>query len=186
MAAGPRRVKDFMRRRSSRTGHLHASGLTARSFGSAMASPPKRVQTPESAMPRLNRIIETALYVDDLERAAAFYENVLEVKAMLRTKTLYAYDIGGSSVLLLFHRGESLSSPTSPNGTIPPHDGSGPLHICFAVDAEELPAWETRLNQHGVTIEGRMTWERGGESLYLRDPDGHLLELMSPGVWTTY
>lgn len=137
-------------------------------------------------MPRLNRIIETALYVDDLERAAAFYENVLELKAMLNTRTLHAYDVGGTSVLLLFRRGESLSTQSWPGGTIPPHDGSGPLHICFAVDTEALPSWEDRLNQHDVAIEGRMSWERGGKSLYFRDPDGHLLELMSPGIWPNY
>lgn len=137
-------------------------------------------------MPRLNRIIETALYVDDLERARHFYETVLELKAMLKTKTLFAYDVGGASVLLLFQRGASLETQSSPGGSIPPHDGSGPLHICFAVDAEEIALWEDRLGRHAVAIEGRMTWPRGGTSLYFRDPDGHLLELMTPGIWPNY
>ena len=30
-------------------------------------------------MPRLNRILETALYVADLERASAFYSDVLRL-----------------------------------------------------------------------------------------------------------
>ena len=92
-------------------------------------------------MPRLNRIVETALYVDDLDRARIFYEDKLGLAPLLKTKTLFAYDVGGSTVLLLFQRGASLQTQASAGGTIPPHDGSGPLHIAFAIDAEELPAW---------------------------------------------
>ncbi|RDJ24183.1 glyoxalase [Bosea caraganae] len=137
-------------------------------------------------MPRLNRIIETALYVDDLDRAGTFYETVLDLHALLRTRTLTAYDVGGAGVLLLFRRGESRQTQSLPNGSIPGHDGAGPIHICFAVDAKELAAWEVRLGEHGVPVEGRMQWERGGTSLYFRDPDGHLLELMTPGNWPGY
>lgn len=137
-------------------------------------------------MPRLNRIVETALYVDDLDRAAAFYEGKLGLVPMLRTKTLCAYDIAGQNVLLLFLRGASTQTQISESGSIPPHDGHGPLHVCFAVDADELASWETQLGQHGVEIEGRMRWNRGGESIYFRDPDGHLLEMMTPGNWPSY
>lgn len=137
-------------------------------------------------MPRLNRIIETALYVDDLDRARVFYETVLECRAVLKTRALVAYDIGGAGMLLIFRRGESRQTQNLPDGTIPGHDGAGPIHICFAIDAAELPAWEERLQARSVAIEGRMRWERGGISLYFRDPDGHLLELMTPGNWPGY
>lgn len=137
-------------------------------------------------MPRLNRIVETALYVDDLGRARDFYEGKLGLTPLLKTKTLFAYDVGGASVLLLFLRGASLQTQRSENGSIPPHDGSGSLHIAFAIDAEELAAWEVKLDRLGIAVEGRMHWDRGGKSLYFRDPDGHLLELMTPGLWRTY
>jgi catechol 2,3-dioxygenase-like lactoylglutathione lyase family enzyme len=29
-------------------------------------------------------------------------------------------------------------------------------------------------------------WPRGGESIYFRDPDGHLVELATPGLWDNY
>ncbi len=137
-------------------------------------------------MPQLNRIAETALYVDDLERASRFYETVLECRALLRTPTLIAYDIGGAGVLLLFKRGGARDAQALPGGTIPGHDGAGPVHICFGIESADLGAWETRLGEHGVGIEGRMQWERGGTSLYFRDPDAHLLELMTPGNWPGY
>lgn len=137
-------------------------------------------------MPRLNRIIETALYVDDLERAREFYEVKLGLPPMLKTGTLFAYDVGGASVLLLFLRGQSLRTQVSAGGSIPPHDGSGPLHICFAVDLDELALWDEKLQQQGIAIEGRMSWDRGGRSLYFRDPDGHMLELATPGLWPNY
>jgi catechol 2,3-dioxygenase-like lactoylglutathione lyase family enzyme len=137
-------------------------------------------------VPRLNRIIETALYVDDLERARDFYEVKLGLPPMLKTGTLFAYDVGGASVLLLFLRGQSLRTQMSAGGSIPPHDGSGPLHICFAVDLDELALWDERLQQQGIAIEGRMSWDRGGRSLYFRDPDGHMLELATPGLWPNY
>jgi catechol 2,3-dioxygenase-like lactoylglutathione lyase family enzyme len=143
-------------------------------------------------MPRLQRILETALYVDDLHRARHFYATALGLETMLDTETLIAFSVGGHSVLLIFLRGGSLKTQHFPHahdsshGEIPPHDGSGPLHICFAIDAEELPAWEKKLKDSGIAIEGRMHWARGGESIYFRDPDNHLLELMTPGNWPIY
>lgn len=137
-------------------------------------------------MPILNGILETALYVDDLDRAARFYEGVLGLTPLTTDPRLRSYDVAGRSVLLLFRRGETLKTVTLPGGTIPPHDGHGPLHIAFAVGTDELPAWEERLRRHGVAVEGRTRWPRGGDSIYFRDPDGHLLELATPGIWAIY
>jgi catechol 2,3-dioxygenase-like lactoylglutathione lyase family enzyme len=37
-----------------------------------------------------------------------------------------------------------------------------------------------------VNIESRVKWPRGGESIYFRDPDDHLVELVTPGTWAIY
>jgi catechol 2,3-dioxygenase-like lactoylglutathione lyase family enzyme len=137
-------------------------------------------------MPKLNGVLETALYVDDMARARGFYEGVLGLAPIFEDARLTAYAIGGRSVLLLFLRGSALETVHMPGGTIPPHDGSGPLHVAFAISADELPEWEQRLAAHDVAIEGRTQWRRGGHSIYFRDPDGHLLELATPGLWTIY
>ena len=139
-----------------------------------------------AAMPKLDGVIETALYVDDLDRARAFYQDALDLRPMNSDSRFLAFDVGGRSVLLLFHRGATLETVHLPGGTIPPHDGHGPLHIAFAVTADALPEWERRLTEQGVSIEARTAWPRGGHSIYFRDPDNHLLELVTPGVWEIY
>jgi len=115
-------------------------------------------------MPALEGVLETVLYVDDFERARAFYEGPLGLTAVYADQRMCAYDVGGASMLLLFRRGESLKTVTMPGGTIPPHDGNGPHHIAFSIAADELAGWETRLADFGVAIEGRTTWPRGGTS----------------------
>jgi catechol 2,3-dioxygenase-like lactoylglutathione lyase family enzyme len=139
-----------------------------------------------SEMPKLNAVLETALYVDDLSRARSFYEEGLGLPLLLANQRMCALDVGGRSVLLLFLRGASSEDMTTPGGTIPGHDGHGPLHIAFAVAADELAAWEKRLEERGIPVESRVVWTRGGTSIYFRDPDGHALELATPGLWTTY
>jgi catechol 2,3-dioxygenase-like lactoylglutathione lyase family enzyme len=139
-----------------------------------------------SLVVKLNGILESAVYADDMERARRFYEEVMGLKPMFTDSRLTAYDAGARSVLLLFKRGASVETVTTPRGTIPGHDGSGALHLAFAIDADELAAWEERLKVRGVEIEGRMDWPRGGTSIYFRDPDGHLIELATPGLWPVY
>lgn len=137
--------------------------------------------------PPLTGVLETALYVDDLPRARAFYETVIGLGPMFADARLVAYPVGaGPSALLLFRRGAGATTAILPGGTIPPHDGAGPLHLALAIAAADLAAWEARLAQHAVPIEGRTTWARGGTSLYVRDPDGHLLELATPGLWPNW
>src|SRR5687767_4710543 len=137
-------------------------------------------------MPQLDAVLETALYVDDLDRAVRFYTDVLELAPLYQDSRMCAFSVGGKSVLLIFPRGGSLETVRMPGGTIPPHDGAGPLHVAFAIPKAQLAAWEARLAAHSIAVEGRTTWKRGGESIYFRDPDGHLLELATPGLWAIY
>lgn len=137
-------------------------------------------------MPRLDGILETALYTDDMDRAREFYEGALGLKPIFSDNRLCAYGVAARSVLLIFRRGSATQTVTMPGGTIPGHDGAGPLHVAFAIGKDELARWEQRLAAHGVAIEGATHWSRGGKSIYFRDPDGHLLELATPGLWSVY
>lgn len=128
-------------------------------------------------------IAETALYVADLDRAAQFYSALFSAPIIHRDERLCALRIAEEEVLLLFMRGASTQPTRLSVGTIPAHDGAGPLHVCFGIGAGELEDWEARLGTLGIAIESRVRWPAGAESLYFRDPDGHAVELATPGLW---
>jgi catechol 2,3-dioxygenase-like lactoylglutathione lyase family enzyme len=133
--------------------------------------------------PGIHGVLETAVYVDDLTRSRAFYEGVMGLKPVFSDRRMAALNAGGRSVLLLFVRGASTSPIPTPGGTIPPHDGNGPLHFALWIAAADLPAWERHLSAHGVPVQGRVEWPQGSTSIYFRDPDNHLVELATPGIW---
>lgn len=135
-------------------------------------------------MPRIQRILETALYVQDLERAANWYREVFGFAEMFSNDRLIALDVAPHSVLLLFKKGASDSTTVVPGGVIPPHDGGGRLHFALAVAGEDLEEWRDILEQKGVPLESEVSPRGGGHSLYLRDPDGNLVELAAPGIWS--
>lgn len=137
-------------------------------------------------IPPLGRIVETALYVDDQERARRFYVDVLGARELSSSPRLIALDVDGASVLLLFPRGAPLPASETPGGTVPGHGAEGVQHLAFAIAAADVPAWLAHLEASGVPIESRVRWPRGGESIYFRDPDGHSVELITPGLWATY
>jgi catechol 2,3-dioxygenase-like lactoylglutathione lyase family enzyme len=137
-------------------------------------------------MPRVTGVLETCLYVDDLERAIRFYEKLFAFRRLESDQRFCAFDVAGHSVLILFLRGATREPVKLPGGSIPAHDGAGPLHFAFAITAGDLPAWEQRLRDLAVAIESRVKWPRGGESIYFRDPDNHLLELVTPRTWAIY
>lgn len=135
--------------------------------------------------PHVRRILETALDCDDLRKTATFYVTLLGVTPTLDTERLVVLDAGEGTLLLLFQRGNAEPLET-PGGVIPGHTSGGPGHFAFAIDANALAAWEARLAALGVVVESRVTWDRGGTSLYFRDPDNRSVELATPGVWPTY
>ena len=137
-----------------------------------------------SRTPKLSRVLETGLYVEDVGRARAFYEGVFGLKPFVADDRFCAYGVGDGSVLLLFRRGGTLEPMTLPGGVVPPHDGSGQLHFAFAVD--ELAAWEVRLAEAGVEVISRVQWPLGGNSIYFHDPDGNVGELATRGTWPNY
>jgi catechol 2,3-dioxygenase-like lactoylglutathione lyase family enzyme len=136
--------------------------------------------------PPVAAVLETVLYVADLERAAAFYGETMGLPALHADTRMRAFDVGGCGVLLLFPRGGALEPTETPGGVIPPHDGRGPLHLAFAIAPDALEPWRERLRACGIALESSVRWPRGGVSLYFRDPDGHLVELATPGLWKGY
>ena len=137
-------------------------------------------------MPRLGAILETALYVSDLDVSHDFYAGVLGFEQFLRDDRMCAMGVPGAGVLLLFRRGASARPSHIPQGTIPAHDGRGTLHLAFSIPRNELDAWAEHLAAQNVAVESRIVWPAGGTSLYFRDPDEHSVEVATPGLWPNW
>ncbi len=130
-------------------------------------------------MPRIDGILESSLYVQDVKRAVAFYRDVLGLRLMNE------FDDGqgaafaaGGSVLLLF-RADATRRQTNP----PPHGTTGAGHLAFCVQPEEMTAWKEHLARNGVAIEMEHAFGDNTPSVYFRDPDGNSLELTVEGIW---
>ena len=137
-------------------------------------------------MPKVIRVLETCVHVKDVERSARFYETLFGFPRMDSNKHFCAFDAGDGTVFLLFLEGGTTEPVTIAGGVIPPHGGSGDLHLAFSIRAEDFANWEKRLGEEGIPIESCVRWDRGGHSLYFRDPDHHLVELATPGIWPSY
>ena len=130
--------------------------------------------------PKADGILESSLYVSDVPRSVRFYQQTFGFTVISEFgERGCAMHAGPRQVLLLFNKGASRTFSS-------PHDGGGELHLAFAIAATELAPWESWLQERGIAIEEKRTWEEGGRSLYFRDPDRHLLELVTPGTWSVY
>ncbi|OJW28712.1 MAG: glyoxalase [Rhodospirillales bacterium 69-11] len=136
-----------------------------------------------SGVPRISGVLETSLYVEDLARSRAFYDRLFGFETIFCDDRMCAMEVPGEQVLLLFRHGMTDEPAPAPDGFIPPHHGRGALHLCFAIPYGELARWETHLQAQGVPLESKLSWPQGGVSLYFRDPDGHSLEVATPGLW---
>jgi catechol 2,3-dioxygenase-like lactoylglutathione lyase family enzyme len=137
-------------------------------------------------MPSIGRVLETSLYVDRLDRSIDFYQRLFGFEKLLSDDRFCALNVSDQQVLLLFKKRGTTEPIVFPGGILPPHDGDGQTHLAFTISAEDEDEWTRLLGTVNVAVESRVVWPRGGFSLYFRDPDGHLLELVSPGCWAIY
>lgn len=129
-------------------------------------------------------ILESALYVSDLDEAERFYGEVLGLRRIAKVEGRHVFFRCGAGVLLLFNP-EATKEPPSADARlpVPPHGTKGEGHLCFAASADELEAWRRHLQAAGVGIEAELEWPQGGRSIYFRDPFGNSLEFAEPRIW---
>ncbi|QMU27959.1 VOC family protein [Adhaeribacter radiodurans] len=124
------------------------------------------------------KIKETCLYVTDLEQSKAFYHNKLGLPIISEVPGRHLFLRVGSSVLLLF-----IAEVSRQSTEVPPHFGSGHLHIAFETSPEEYLKWKEKINEQQISIEHEHNWGNGYLSFYFRDPDQHCLEIVITGMW---
>ena len=136
--------------------------------------------------PVIDGILETAVYVDDMEAAHAFYSEILGLKRMVAGDRLYAYDCGPAQTLLVFYRGHTGEDVETSGGIVPGHDTTGHSHFAFRISESQLQPWRAFLAEQGVAITSEVVWPAGGTSLYFNDPDGNVLELAAAPLWPNF
>jgi len=135
-------------------------------------------EVPQAANRLFQHLVEAALYVDDLDRAEAFYRDVLGLELIGKKSGRHVFFRAGQGVLLIFN-----PESTQKQGLFPAHGTKGPGHAALGISAESFDLWRSRLEEHGVQIEKKATWPWGGRSLYFRDPAGNSVQLVTPGCW---
>jgi catechol 2,3-dioxygenase len=117
------------------------------------------------------RIGHAHLRVADLERATAFYRDVLGFEVM---------DMGAEAAFLSaggYHHHIGLNTWHSAGGTPPPPGHTGLFHIAILYpDRRELAKAVKRVLDHGHDFTFAHQTP-AGEAVYLNDPDGNGLEL---------
>ncbi len=129
-------------------------------------------------------ILESALYVTDLDAAEAFYRDVIGLERIAKVDGRHVFFRCGEGILLLFNaEATRLAPPSDAKMPVPPHGTVGQGHLCFAATAAEIDEWSAALVEAGVAIEADFEWPSGGRSIYFRDPSGNSIEFAEPRIW---
>jgi len=149
----------------------------------------EKASEPREETPQLNGLVETALFVEDLVRAGDFYEKVLGLSKVKASDTGCVFRVADQRYLLLISRkaahtpNKTASGDVLPPCALPQQEGRGPGHIAFGISADAVNSWRARLERYDVDLLSEIGWENGARSLYFRDPDGHMIELATTGIW---
>lgn len=125
-----------------------------------------------------SQIKETCLYIQDLDRTEAFYQEKLGLKVIGREEGRHIFFKAGSSVLLCF-----IADATQNEKVLPVHYGKGKMHIAFEIPQENYRKVKAWIQTEGIEIEHEQHWFKDYHSFYFRDPDGHSLEIVPKGMW---
>ncbi len=129
-------------------------------------------------MPKVLNVIETAVYVNNLDQAKEFYANILGLELMGEQAERHLFFRVGESVLLVFN-----PASTQKGSYLPAHGATGASHFALGISITALEEWRLHLQEHEIEIEREVEWPLGGRSFYFRDPGGNLVELLTPGCW---
>lgn len=128
-------------------------------------------------------ILETALYVADLDAAEIFYRDMISLQFISKVDGRHAFFRCGEAVLLLFNADATRLPPGNPAMPVPPHGAVGEGHVCFRATADELDVWQALFDDKGIEIEADFRWPSGGRSIYVRDPSGNSVEFAEAKIW---
>lgn len=133
---------------------------------------------------KINQIVETCLYAEDLKAAGDFYEQVLGLRPVVKEEGRHVFFRCGNSMLLIFNPEHTANVQTDMNGNpIPLHGARGPGHVAFSVLKNKFDKWRAHLQNNRVEIESEVTWPNGAQSIYFRDTAQNSVELIHSDIW---
>ncbi len=110
-----------------------------------------------------------ALHIKDLEASCQFYASVLRLESLPRPAFTFPgawFRLGTRQELhLIAGRTDPVSSHNRGNH--------------FALRVDDLEAWERHLERRGIAFQPRKQRPDGPWQVFLRDPDGHVIELFA-------
>ena len=120
------------------------------------------------------------LRVTDVGRSLRFYCDVLGCPVERQSEALGLYQLrAGRSLIDLV----DVSSPLGKAGGPAPGPGRNVDHVALRLESFDEPALRAHLAAHGVEpgdVGQRYGAEGMGPSMYVRDPDGNVVELKGP------
>ncbi|MDR3457589.1 MAG: VOC family protein [Verrucomicrobiae bacterium] len=118
---------------------------------------------------KIHELNHVAIHVADVARSCAFYRDVLRLESLPRP----AFDFPGAWFRL--GSAQELHLIGRVVGNVPPVNSND--H--FALRVEGIAAWENHLRQVGAEFRSRQPRPDGAWQIFLRDPDGHFIELFT-------
>ena len=131
-------------------------------------------------MPKITALDHLVLTVSNLPATLTFYTQALGMTAQEFSAsdgtTRFAVKFGHQKINL-----HPAKSPFAPHAKTPL---PGSADLCLVTE-DSLAQWVEHLGQHNITIEDGLVPRSGAKgpitSIYLRDPDGNLIEISSYG-----
>jgi catechol 2,3-dioxygenase-like lactoylglutathione lyase family enzyme len=124
------------------------------------------------------------LRVADADRAREFYETVLGCTLERHQEDIGLWQLRAGAALIDLVNIDGVVGKRC--GAAPGRHGRNVDHVAIAIRPFEREALRAHLAAHGVAIEGGSDDNYGAEgpspALYIRDPDGNMIELMGPGT----
>lgn len=120
-------------------------------------------------MPTVLELNHVAIHVGDVERSCAFYRDVLGLAPLARP----AFTFPGAWFRLGTHQELHIIG----DRTEPVHSGNRGNH--FALRVDDLAAWEARFQTLNFEYRPRQRRPDGALQIFVRDPDGHAIELFT-------
>ncbi|MEJ2262059.1 MAG: VOC family protein [Anaerolineales bacterium] len=112
----------------------------------------------------MNRLVEIAYFTDDVEKMTSFYRAFLGNDPVAASEGMAIFMVDQSKIFI--HKNYEATE-----GELPPEN-----HTAYAV--MDVDATYRTLTEKGLTIETPPKDYYWGRSAYLRDPEGHLIELI--------